>query len=264
VANPPSGRTQHQLVTRQQIRIHSKLWRSTASQTQRQAAFERDQSQFPFLPLFPPKRMRAPKLLPPPSGLHTAPIGDETADLEPAGLITGPQSSSQQAVEVAAVRGATVAFKQSKIQGGCQPCSMPQPPKARRNSLRTARASGFREPRRCAGCGERSWRVGSWKANSGPRAPQPRGHTLDRAPRPSRPAVALLLQGASLGRSGSHARLPAIRERFSIALASPAARQVGLRDRLRQCHSRRQRSASSSMHCPSPWVAAHNGTSPAY
>jgi hypothetical protein len=36
---------------------------------------------------------------------------------------------------------------------------LPWPSKARRTSRRTARASSFREPWRCAGCGERGWRA---------------------------------------------------------------------------------------------------------
>jgi hypothetical protein len=99
-------------------------------------------------------------------------------------------------------------------------------------SRRTARRGRFREPRRC-GCG--------WRA-----AGQLDGQMLsaaDREPRQSRPAAALLLQSASLGsfqaaEVTSHSR--------TLALASPAARQGGLRDWLPQCHGHRQRSSCSS------------------
>jgi hypothetical protein len=123
------------------------------------------------------------------------------------------------------------------------------PSKAWRTSRRTARASSFREPRRCAGCGERGWRAaGELEGQTLVRALQPRGHTADRAPRPSRPAAALLLQSASLG------LLPAIRERS------------GLRDWLRSTvivsDRRRQRSSSAVIVSgrPCPHAHAHNAT----
>jgi hypothetical protein len=48
--------------------------------------------------------------------------------------------------------------------------------------------------------------------------------------------------------AGSHVRLPLpSANALALALASPAARQVGLRDWLRQCHGHRQRSSSSGV-----------------
>ncbi len=98
----------------------------------------------------------------------------------------------------------------------------PQPSKARRTSRRTARRGRFREPGRCAGCGERGWRAG-----------QLEGQTLARK------------QGRSSAFAAGRGHVtPATRgyqpSAKALALAL-AARQVGLRDWLRQCHGHRQR-----------------------
>jgi hypothetical protein len=66
-----------------------------------------------------------------------------------------------------------VAFKRSKFQF---PIQFSVDGQARRTSRRTARCGRFREPRRCAGCGEGAWRAAG-RSNAGTgrgRAGQPR------------------------------------------------------------------------------------------
>jgi hypothetical protein len=157
------------------------------------------------------------------SGQHTAPISDQAADPEPAGPTASTQSSSQQAVAVADQRGGCGGGCDQTVQlstGKPSKAPRPRPPAA---ALCWSNAVGEQLG---------SWMVKCWmvKCNGGPCA----------AAKP-----------ASRGAVARHARLPAIRERSQLALASPAARQGGLRDWLPQCHGHRQRSAAAA-HAPAP------------
>jgi hypothetical protein len=79
---------------------------------------------------------------PPPSGHHTAPISDQAADPGPAGPTASTQSSSQQAVAVAAIRD----------RDGCDAGSW----MANCCPRRTARRGRAGQPRRCC-CRAPAW-----------------------------------------------------------------------------------------------------------
>ncbi len=199
---------------------------------------------------------------PPPSGLHTAANGDQTADSGPAGPTASPQSSSQQAVKVAAV---AIAFKQGQFgflsARGLATTAVQSP--AGCASLELPRAAAPVAVN--AVCGQLECQT------------LPRGHTADRARAAAEPASRGAvadgpLQAATRGYQPSANAL-------ELALASPAARQGGMRDWLPQrpviasghrqrsavivivivsmqqrphCRGHRQRSASSAHPCIAP------------
>ncbi len=194
------------------------------------------------------------------SGQHTAPIGDQAADPGPAGPTASPQSSSQQAVEVAAVRGCD-----GRVQTGSNPVSVScqrAKPGGPAGGQRAAAAFACRGAVLVAvnAVGEH---LGSWKVKRchARRSPGASLGPLQAATRGYQPSA------NALGKPGCAARWPARlvaavpRSSSVVDIHAPhaaAATHAPVPDAT-ACPGHRQRSASSarrphvSMRPPSSW-----------